>query len=380
MLGGAIADAKRLVVVYRRDRAGDVAVAELATARPRRSPRTAASEASRRAVRGNSRSKLARMKRLPVMAALVLLASVAACKSKKSDDTATVASGSSSGSGSGSASASASGSGSGSATEGSAEAPGPTPTWSLESAPVDVDCGDAALDLPKPHPGKPKAARALARGPGIAACHALASVDAVCGCLASSAGTWASDTVTAPVQCTITTIDGLTDPHVAIVGVTTEPSDTATKFDGRALVLLAQQGSTWSAVDTVESVTDIDHAVTPKRSGTAQIDRVTAQPGRAGTLYIIQSRSWTSEHALGETDADGTAQVTVCSVPRTPGTPAFCFQPLALARWTFTHDDSSDACTVPTADFFTATITASTATVRLVHGKDDQSEAGRYVF
>jgi hypothetical protein len=258
--------------------------------------------------------------------------------------------------------------------------PAPPPTWTLETAPVDVACGDVALVVTKPAVTKPAADRALARSPGIAACHGLPSVDAVCGCLAKAAGTWAANLLAPPALCVTATIDGLTDPHVAVVDVSTDPTDTATKVGGRAFVLVAQQGATWSAVDTIASVGDVDQAVTPKRSGSVNIDRLDVKPGSAGTIYITQSRSWTSEHAVGQTDADGSASVTICSVPSAPATPAFCYLPLSLGAWTFTHDDGSDKCTVPTADFFAATITATSARVRLVHGNDAQGESGRYRF
>jgi hypothetical protein len=178
----------------------------------------------------------------------------------------------------------------------------------------------------------------------------------------------------------VATPTDLTDATVAVVVVSTDPPETATKTGGRAIVLLARRGATWSAVASVDSVADIDHDATPKRSGKVRIDHVDVEPGLAGKLYVFQTRSWTSEHAAGETDADGTAQVTVCSVPRAPEAPAFCYRPLVLGTWSYTHDDDSDTCTATTADFFTATISATSATVRLVHGKDAQAEAGRYAF
>src|SRR4051812_22179735 len=89
---------------------------------------------------------------------------------------------------------------SGSATVGSAagSAAGvkdPPPTWTLETAPVDVDCGGAALDVRKPEATKPANDRTLEHDPGIAACRGLASIDAVCHCLATSVDKWAPDTI-----------------------------------------------------------------------------------------------------------------------------------------------------------------------------------------
>jgi hypothetical protein len=293
----------------------------------------------------------------------IAIAGTIACKSKTPDPGAPAGS---------------AGSGSGSAV--TPDEPGPTPTWTLATAPVDVDCGGAALDVVKPEATKPTTDRPLDRQPGIAACQGLASVADVCGCLATSIDKWAADAITAPARCVPATTDGLTGAQVAAVEVSTDPTDSSKKFGGRAVVLVAQRGSTWSAVASIDSVADIDHSVTPKRSASLKIDHVDVEPGPAGTFYVFQSRSWTSEHSVGEMDVDGTAQITVCSVPRAPAARAFCYKPLLHGSWTFTHDDSSDKCTVATADFFAATISATSATVRLVGGKDPQGEAGRYTF
>jgi len=252
------------------------------------------------------------------------------------------------------------------------------PTWTLVTAPIDVDCGGTPLNVPPPQATKRIVDRTLVHMPGIAPCHGLASTAAVCDCLTTSVGTWAAGTITVPARCVVATIGGLDD--AAVVEASTDPSETAIKVGGRAFVFVAHQGSTWSAVDSVERVADIDRAVTPKRSGTARIDHVDVAPGRGGMLYIFQSRRSTSEHDIGETDADGTAQVTVCSVPRAPTARAFCYKALSLGAWMFTHDDSSDTCSLPTANFFTATISPTYALVRLVNGKDSYDEAGRYTF
>ncbi|HEY1555913.1 MAG TPA: hypothetical protein VGF94_13835 [Kofleriaceae bacterium] len=251
-----------------------------------------------------------------------------------------------------------------------APAPPPTPpppppaAWTLPSHPVELSCGDKLLDLPAPKPAaKPAAPRKLARGAAIAGCHDLAAPSNVCGCLAKA-------------KSAVCKLLPQSVPTLQIADVTSKPANPDTTSAGDALVVIAKHGTTWSPLGEIESSADIDLSVTPHMSGEATLLHVDEHALADGSLVWIETQSETVENSLGEHDHDGSASGTICIVPASA--PGYCFASLELAKWTYSLDNQSEQCTVSTAATYAATVSATSATLRLEHGSDDDNAAGTY--
>ena len=265
--------------------------------------------------------------------------------------------------------------GSGSSTQ--PAAPPPPASWKIDSQPVELMCGEKPLTLPAPAAASPKGDRALPHADAIRTCQDQASVAAVCDCLTKSIKDWGGSLGLSPaVQCEVQTP---AQPDAQLVEVSSTPADDSTS-GGEAFVFVAKHGATWSPVAVIEGAPDVDLSITPKASHTAKIDRVEAHAIASGSLYWIESHHEAQDKSMGESEREGEAHGTVCTVPT--GASPWCGAPLVRGAWTYTYSlakaDQPDACTITKVSTYAATLDPTSVTVRLVHGSDEDGVAGRY--
>jgi hypothetical protein len=250
------------------------------------------------------------------------------------------------------------------------------PTWTAKSQPIELACGNKPLTLPAPMPAPaPAADRTLSHDDGITQCHDQATVAAACACLAGSTGVWATSLrLSTSADCKPVSQNA----DAQIVEVTSQPADTDAKSGGNALVLVAKHGAKWSAVAVVDSEPDIDLSQTPRMTEHSGIAKFEAHPLVDGQLYWIVSQTETQDTSTGDVDHDGGMLGTICVAPTNPNTPAFCYTPLKLGAWTYAAADST--CTITKLVTLSATLDATSATLRLDHGSDTDGLAGHYLF
>jgi hypothetical protein len=258
----------------------------------------------------------------------------------------------------------------GSAPAGSAAAPA-VPPWSLETKPGELMCGDKT-------PAVPEAAatgeRAVPRGEPIG-CQDQPSLDAVCACLIASSAKWASG-LSAPLACQPTERG---DARVKLLELVSRPTDPEELASGASYILAAAHGAKWSALAEVEHAPEVDRSATPKASHSADIKAFELRPRNDGMLVWIQSQSQYEEHAMGELEHKGAAQVTICSVPAAATQAPFCYAPIALAAWDYTYTDSTEACEIRELAVYAAGLDSTgKLTVRIDRGDDKAGAAGRY--
>jgi hypothetical protein len=259
---------------------------------------------------------------------------------------------------------------------GSAVTPPPAPAWRIESHPLELACGDQPLALPAPASATPVADRPLARAVGIAPCHDQASVAAACACLAKAVDTWGPTLgLSATAGCEPAS---MSSPDAQVVEVRSQPADTAATSGGEAFVLVARHGTTWSPVAVIDAAPDVDLSQTPKASHRATIASLEARPIADGTMLWIESRSEVQERSMGDLDRDGEALGTICVVPSAASAAPFCYAPLRLGAWSYALTVADGTCAIHNVATFAATIDATSATLRLVHGADADGVVGRY--
>nr|MBA3818632.1 hypothetical protein [Deltaproteobacteria bacterium] len=152
---------------------------------------------------------------------------------------------------------------------------------------------------------------------------------------------------------------------------------------GTALVLVAKQGATWSALQIVDAAPDVDLTETPKvvHAATVLGYEERAEPG--GTLIWVQSQNQYAETMMGEADARGEAALTLCTVPAAAGGRPTCSPRRPIASWDHSfipaRDEGVDRCEVRTDVAYAASLTSGgPLTLVLASGTDDAGRAGRY--
>ena len=165
--------------------------------------------------------------------------------------------------------------------------------WQRESAPLELDCDGAPAKPAGKNPSKPAAAAPaepaappLPRAELMKECQGQASVEEACGCLAMAmtpSGGVASCEVAEPEPREREPKARSERGRLESVWSGAGERDTLDK--GRTLVLLARRGSTWSALQVVDSSDEVDRTETPQTSDLATVRRYEELPFGGGTLF-----------------------------------------------------------------------------------------------
>jgi tetratricopeptide (TPR) repeat protein len=127
----------------------------------------------------------------------------------------------------------------------------------------------------------PVAPRRLEKAPAMTACQALASVEAVCACLAKLPGLWGDGADSAgPGTCEPLAHRGAA---AALVSVISNPTDPDARRPGTAIVLVAKRGATWSALGELDLAPEIDTDVSPRGSNAVDVVMYDERPIPGGT-------------------------------------------------------------------------------------------------
>jgi hypothetical protein len=253
---------------------------------------------------------------------------------------------------------------------GSGSGPAAGRSWTIESHPVEPRCGDHAIELPPPvAPTEPPVDTKLAARAAIASCHDQPSVAATCSCLAASIETWGKDTLSPRGECEAATTE--LDANAALVRVKSVPADPNRRAAGEATIFVAKRGGAWSAIASIATAADVDQGETPEGSEKVIVERTRNQPIEGGTLYWIEARNEAQDKSLGgKLAVTGSTEGTICRVTTDDTS---CLGPIVLGAWSY-----GDRCNVHTLGVFRATITPTTVTIRIEHGKQSEAIAGTY--
>lgn len=211
--------------------------------------------------------------------------------------------------------------------------------------------------------------RPLERATAIATCQGLASVEAVCACLAKAPGAEA---------CEPSAHRG---ERGHVVHVRNAPDEDGHGGAG-ALVLVARRGATWSALHELETTPSVDGEETPRAAHHASVAAYAERPLGDRTLLWIETTNVYTDTGAGSSDESGAAQLTLCEIAGAPGGAAWCAAPVKLASWSFSTDtgadDEASTCDVRDATVHRAVLSsARILTLILANGVAD-GRAGRY--
>lgn len=284
--------------------------------------------------------------------------------------------------GSSSATGSASGSSGAVGTPPTAQAPSAkAPSdWQIDVKPIELHCGEKPFAWTAATPsGAPKQAP-LAHESALAACAKQPSVDALCGCLTKSFHAW-GDTLwlSTPVACEAQRTSA---PGAQVLSVSSEPKDESVTAAGETLIFAAKTDEGWSALGVLETAPDVDLATTPKASHRVGLDSLETHSAGSDSVYVVTTHHEAQEKSMGDSDRDGEAHATLCVVHLPKD--AWCSKPLLLSAWTYTYTaargDAPETCAVTSATQYTAVVSPGAIVMKLEHGSDKDSIAGRYTY
>lgn len=211
-------------------------------------------------------------------------------------------------------------------------------------------------------------------------CRGLPSSKAVCECLGKTSASWGGEVgIGANATCEL---ERSIDESGALASVASSKAVPETLAPGRALVLIAKGKAGWSALRVVESSRDVDLTETPRMTHGAEILEAEVRPYRGGLLFWIASRQQREEWAIGELDATGSRDLTICALP--PGEEPSCTQ-WVLGEWSYLETPSqregADACeSRELATYFVMMDATGKLNVTLASGVDKKGAVGEYAL
>jgi len=240
--------------------------------------------------------------------------------------------------------------------------------WTIESDAAEPRCGDQPIPLaPAIVPTETPVDIKLKARPAIASCQDQPSVAATCNCLAATIASWGDD-LSPKGECVATTIE--LDATAVLVQVKSVSADPIERVPGEATILVAKRRTGWSAVAVVATAADVKQRDAPGGSEKVTVESSKAEPIVGGTLYWIVARNDEHDHRLGKLSVTSATEGTIC---RISSNDASCLTPVVLAAWSY-----EEHCKVHTLGLFHATVTPTTVTVRVEHGKQSEPIAGTY--
>ena len=133
----------------------------------------------------------------------------------------------------------------------------------------------------------------------------------------------------------------------------------------------------------VESSSDIDLAVTPRMSESAEITRYDELPYRGGVLHWIETKREQEESGMGEHDVQGGSSLTLCALPA--GKAASCTR-WVLGEWSyvepmFEREGREEACQSRELAVYSVMADATgKVNVMLAGGVDKKGLIGEYAL